>query len=228
MNATLARVYASKSVLLAAAAGAVWYVAVRPLTHELQQARAAFDAFAVEIDDHARAFGSSPFAAKDVADDLAARKHALQAAFQDSSNPAQVYDRLGALASRSGVRLERVEPGKGGKGLVSQCPEIVVSAVHTVEAVGSMSQLADFFTAIDTDLGMSRVGAVRLNPVPGSSGEQLTATVETTHLRLQERAAKPGAATDSKSAPKSASKSNAKAPASSPTGAEPANPREKK
>jgi hypothetical protein len=56
VNPTLARTYASKSVLLAAVAGAVWYFAVRPMTDELRQARAAFDSFAVEIDEHTRQF----------------------------------------------------------------------------------------------------------------------------------------------------------------------------
>lgn len=191
MNSTLARSFASKSVLLAAAAGTIWYLTIRPVTDELRQAKAAFDAFAVEIDEHNRQFGSTPFSAEEVAADLKSRRLGIETRFEASSNPAHVYDSLGALASRTGVRLERVEPGKGGRGVVSQCPEIMVSAVHTIEATGTMSQLADFFTAIDTDLGMSRVGSVRLSPVPGSQGEQLTATLDTTHLRLAEKATKP-------------------------------------
>lgn len=210
MNQTLARTYASKSVLLAAAAGAIWYFAVRPMNDELRQARAAFDAFAVEIDEHTRQFGSTPFPADEVAADLKARRVGIESQFADSANPAHVYDSLGELAVRTGVRLERVEPGKGGRGVVSQCPEISVSAVHTIEATGSMSQLADFFTAIDTELGMSRVGSVRLSPIPGSQGEQLTATLDTTHLRLVERTGKPNA----KAAEKAGTRQVDKAPAS--------------
>lgn len=198
MNSTLARTYASKSVLLAAAAGAIWHFAVRPMTDELRQARAAIDAFAVEIDEHTQRFGSTPFSAEEVAADLKVRRTDIESQFADSANPAHVYDSLGELAARAGVRLERVEPGKGGRGVVSQCPEITVSAVHTIEATGTMSQLADFFTAIDTELGMSRVGSVRLSPVPGSQGEHLTATLDTTHLRLVERAGKPNAKTAEK------------------------------
>ena len=193
MNSSLARMYASKSVLLATAAGAIWYFAVRPMNDELRQARAAFDAFAVEIDEHTHQFGSTPFSVEEIAADLKSRRAGIESQFADSANPARVYDSLGELAARTGVRLERVEPGKGGRGVVSQCPEIMVSAVHTIEATGTMSQLADFFTAIDTELGMSRVGSVRLSPVPGSQGEQLTATLDTTHLRLAERSSKPTA-----------------------------------
>lgn len=193
MNPTLARTYASKSVLLATAAGAIWYFAIRPMTDELRQARAAFDAFAVEIDEHARVFGSAPFSADEVGADLKARRAGIESRFAESSNPAHVYDSLGALAAKAGVRLERVEPGKGGRGVVSQCPEFIVSAVHTIEATGTMSQLADFFTAIDTELGMSRVGSVRLSPIPGSQGEQLTATLDTTHMRLADKSTKPPA-----------------------------------
>ncbi|MFO0833849.1 MAG: hypothetical protein U0638_02675 [Phycisphaerales bacterium] len=190
MNPTLARTYASKSVLLATAAGAIWYFAIRPMTDELRQARAAFDAFAVEIDEHTRIFGSTPFSAEEVGADLKARRAGIESRFAESANPAHVYDSLGALAAKAGVRLERVEPGKGGRGVVSQCPEVVVSAVHAIEATGTMSQLADFFTAIDTELGMSRVGAVRLSPIPGSQGEQLTATLDTTHMRLADKSTK--------------------------------------
>lgn len=193
MNPMLARTYVSKSVLLAAVAGAVWYFAVRPMTDELRQARAAFESFAVEIDEHARQFGPTPFAAENVAADLKARRAAIESQFAPSANPAQVYDSLGALAALAGVRLERVEPGKGGRAAVSQCPEIVVSAAHSIEATGTMSQLADFFTAIDTRLGMSHVGSVRLSPIPGSQGDQLTAMLDTTHLRLAERVSKSSA-----------------------------------
>lgn len=97
------------------------------MTDELRQAR-AFESFAVEIDEHARQFGSTPFAAENVAADLKARRAAIESQFAPSANPAQVYDSLGALAALAGVRLERVEPGKGGRAAVSQCPEIVVSA----------------------------------------------------------------------------------------------------
>jgi hypothetical protein len=191
VNPTLARTYASKSVLLAAVAGAVWYFAVRPMTDELRQARAAFDSFAVEIDEHTRQFGSEPFSTETIAADLKSRRAAIESQFAPSANPAHVYDSLGALAARAGVRLERVEPGKGGRATVSQCPEIVISAVHSIEATGTMSQLANFFTAIDTQLGMSRVASTRLAPVPGSQGDQLTAMIDTTHLRLAERVGKP-------------------------------------
>lgn len=221
MNSTLARTFASKSVLLAAAAGALWYLAIRPMTDELRQARAAFDAFAVEIEEHNRQFGSEPFSAEEVASDLKSRRAGIETRFEASANPAHVYDSLGSLAARTGVRLERVEPGKGGRGVVSQCPEIMVSAVHTIEATGTMSQLADFFTAIDTELGMSRVGSVRLSPVPGSQGEQLTATLDTTHMRLAEKSSKPPArvgASSAASQPKSTSAAAKKPQHSKETG----------
>lgn len=193
MNATLVRAFISKSVLLAAASGAVWYLAVRPMKDELRQARAAYESLSHEIDEHRSTFGNASFDADAVVRELKGRRSLLEARFTDSADPAQVYDKLGTLAASTGVRLERVEPGKGGRGLVSQCPEIVVAAVHTIEATGTMAQLSDFFAAIDGSLGMSRVGTVRLSPVAGSSGEQLTATIETTHLRLNERASKPNA-----------------------------------
>ncbi|MCC6230102.1 MAG: hypothetical protein IT432_12870 [Phycisphaerales bacterium] len=208
MNPTLARTYASKSVLLATAAGAIWYFAVRPMTDELRQARAAFDAFAVEIDEHSRQFGAASFDAEAVAADLKARRTDIETRFADSANPAHVYDALGELAARAGVRLERVEPGKGGRGVVSQCPEIMVSAVHTIEATGTMSQLANFFTAIDTELGMSHVGSVRLSPVPGSQGEQLIAMLDTTHLRLSEHSNKAAGKTGAKPGPRSGDKAH--------------------
>lgn len=213
MNATLARTYASKSVLLAAAAGVIWFFTVRPMTDELRQAKAAIDSFGAEIDQHTKQFGSTPFPAEAIANELRARRADLEASFRASSNPAQVYDSLGVLAASVGVRLERVEPGKGGRGVVSQCPEIVNSAVHSIEATGTMSQLADFFSAIDTRLGMSRVTSVRLAPVPGADGQQLTATIETTHLRLAERNDKTSAKASGKTSAKTGSSAGATAPA---------------
>lgn len=120
------------------------------------------------------------------------RRDQLKARLKDSGDASTLYDKIGKLGQRCGVRTDRIDPvrvdapqvsGHGGKNAGGVPLE---SYGYQIEVIGSYENIARFVDAINSETGVSYVGTLICEPwaQPGSAPKQVRATIGTMHFKL--------------------------------------------
>lgn len=161
-----------------------WHFAVRPLGRDLAEVRGNLASARAEISQHDAAFGAREGSASDVL--LAAQTAVLnvQKAAQNSADPTQIYECVGQIARRFGVRVERIEPRTASIKNKSDSPVAEVAS-YTISLIGPFVGVAEAIGALESETGLTRFQTVRISPttVQGAT-DGVVATLETTHYRL--------------------------------------------
>lgn len=119
------------------------------------------------------------------------RRDQLKARLKDSGDASTLYDKIGKLGQRCGVRTDRIDPVR------VDAPQLAPGHVHAggvplesygyqIEVIGSYENIAKFVDAINSETGVSYVGSLLCEPwvQPGSAPKQVRATVGTMHFKL--------------------------------------------
>ncbi len=133
------------------------------------------------------------------------RRDQLKARLKDSGDASTLYDKIGKLGQRCGVRTDRIDPVRvdppraavSGKGAKQDLGIALESYGYQIEVVGSYENIAKFVDAINSETGVSYVASLLCEPMvqPGSGPKQVRATVGTYHFKLPVSKEKASAAT---------------------------------
>lgn len=121
------------------------------------------------------------------------RRDQLKARLKDSGDASTLYDKIGKLGQRCGVRTDRIDPVRvdapqaaPGSAANHASGVTLESYGYQIEVIGSYENIAKFVDAINSETGVSYVGSLLCEPwvQPGSAPKQVRATVGTMHFRL--------------------------------------------
>lgn len=102
-----------------------------------------------------------------------------------NADDATIYKRLGELAAERGLRLARIEPRQASPASRSPRSEGEACVSYSISLEGPFARVAGFIDDIETRLGATSVSAFRLTQAsPGSSSQNVAATIETRHARV--------------------------------------------
>jgi hypothetical protein len=101
--------------------------------------------------------------------------------------PETIYDSIQRLARDAGVRLERLEPMSNT--WKSEDPKklgghAVESLGFDAEITGDYDKVVTFVAGIENDLGMSKVAALRVVPLPGREGDRTAVLAKVTSVHF--------------------------------------------
>lgn len=184
------RFSARVAVVMGIAAG-TWHLGVRSLHQGLSEARAGSLAAQQEIQLHEARFAAEPASADGAIATFKQRESAILERSAKSADAGKIYESLGAIASATNVRIDRIEPARGpvrDTHLRTSAPGgATCDAVgYSIEATGEYAQLVAFADAVQSDLGMTKILSIRIGPA-GSTAESrtmLAASIETAHFKL--------------------------------------------
>jgi hypothetical protein len=160
-----------------------WYAGLNGLHHELADAHA-------ELTLQHVALNGAPGPIKD-ADDKAAALQArideARAMLSATPGPDGVYDAVQKLARDTGIRLDRLEPLGSSPAPVDpkkQGGYAVESLGFDAEISGDYDKIIAFIAGIENGMGLSKVTALRVAPLPGREGDRsmVLAKVTTRHF----------------------------------------------
>lgn len=191
MNAASARRIVAQIVIVACLAGGAWHLGLRPMEARLARAQASLQAQRAEVARLEADQGTAPTDPRTRAGLVEAREARLNELSRRSGDTAGLYDLIGDLAVRSGVRVQRIEP-KGATQPIKDKEHDPVYAVmgvqYSIEAAGDYGHIAEFVRLIEQDAGLTKVVSIRLAPTPATVDQPdpttVTASIETSHLRL--------------------------------------------
>ena len=180
---------------VAAVAAVGWYVAARSVHDSLSEARAELTGAIGEVSSHEVAYGPAAGDPAKAMEQLKEREARVASRAKVSGDAAKVYEALGTVAASCNVRVDRIEPVRSGvhdqRGSSSSARDlgflVSTEATHyVIDAVGHYSGLAKFVSALERDMGLTRVVSMRLSPAPVTSGDgaMITASIETAHYKL--------------------------------------------
>ncbi|GMV27450.1 MAG: hypothetical protein AMXMBFR58_34810 [Phycisphaerae bacterium] len=111
----------------------------------------------------------------------------------------RIQERLRTLAAEWDVKIDRLERrnklgGAENKHAAYSARETVG---FTMSVRGSYSNVAGYVRAVAADHGLTRINTLRLTPVAAQEGQAVSASIETSHLRLVAPRAKDGKQGDS-------------------------------
>lgn len=183
----LQRDYLLRAAIVAGIACAAWYIAIRPLEDALAQSRGLLGDSTRRLAIHQASIADEPNLDA-FESELTATAKSLSEFTAASADAGVLYESFRALARRTGVRLERVEP----RGVApiptarnTRSPGEVLA--YSLELSGTYEEIAAFLAECTSTLGASKVASFRLAPLNrrNASGQPLlSAAVDTTHIRL--------------------------------------------
>lgn len=189
MNKSNARKLMTHGAMSAAILAAAWGLGVSPLQESLQQERASRAVDADRIASYAQLDGQSLAQPARLVGRLIRNAKAINESCAISGSDAHLYEELGRLAERTGVRIERMEPHRAHNTTVPSNDGLdrlpVRSSGYTINFEGSFSQVVAFVDAVENETGLCRLSACRLvqgGVLDGSS--QILATITTEHFAL--------------------------------------------
>ena len=135
------------------------------------------------------------------------RRDQLKARLKDSGDASTLYDKIGKLGQRCGVRTDRIDPVRVDSPQVAalgreatQAGAVTLESYgYQIEVIGSYENIAKFVDAINSETGVSYVGSLLCEPLvqPGSAPKQVRATVGTMHFKLPAEREKAAASANS-------------------------------
>lgn len=196
--------------VIAGVAAVAWYVGVRALEKRHSDMRAELVRIQDKVNEHeqiqqiaATANGGNVVilkTAESKATDLAVWAHR-------SGDQTRLYDDFRVIAKARAVRIERIEPSVT-RVVTLQWPEVAPPEVapgavpvippkrpdaqsfgYRLEVTGTYENVARFINDCETTMGASRVSSFRIAPSAGtvsSGGAIVSASIETSHLKLPE------------------------------------------
>ena len=125
---------------------------------------------------------------------MSQRRDQLRSRLKDSGDASTLYDKIGKLGQRCGVRTDRIDPVRvdaphapvSGRGAKPNVGVTLESYGYQIEVIGSYENIAKFVDAINSETGVSYVGSLLCEPLAqtGSSPKLVRATVGTLHFKL--------------------------------------------
>jgi hypothetical protein len=185
------RRFAYQLVTALAVALAGYHMLVKPEARLLKMAQATLAAQAKDLSD----VGQLP----QVADDLPVaikqmgdRHHELLAKLNASADASKMYDMIGQLAGKSGVRTDRIDPVRNGDSRAASSGGkdknrlVLESYGYSIEAVGSFDKLAGFIDQLNTSTGVTRISNLVIEPLETPEGQEqrIRAIITTVHYRM--------------------------------------------
>ena len=193
----------AQSLALALAGAAAWALVVRPLSERLRSLQWEATSVREAVDRDRVALQADDVSASEMFESIADHTRRLQSVCDASSDSAVVYESIGRLAERSGVRVERMEPRRVTVAAATPSRQAPVSKKRSVEgdkkaalpeieafgftidATGSFAGVAAFIDAIEHEIGLSKAMSFRLMPVRSMDGSsRVRAVIESAHYRL--------------------------------------------
>jgi hypothetical protein len=121
---------------------------------------------------------------------LTAQARQINAWTAASGDASRLYDAFRALAAKSSVRIERVEPSSASRTSVPKPKPGNASEVfgYTIEITGTYAAVAGFMDDCEQDLGVTKIISFHMSPntnagIATSADPVITAIIETSHLR---------------------------------------------
>ncbi len=207
-SASRSKVVIAQSLALALAAAGAWALVVRPFDARLKAASAELSSVRLESQRIRESLEAESTSARVTVESVVAHTQTIQQLCDLSSDSATIYDRIGRLAEDRAVRIERMEPkrvvipssaagnqraskqGASKKGASKGDPQArqipsVVGFGFSIDATGSYGSLASLIDAIEHELGMSKVIAIRLSPTRSDDGAaRIRAIIDTAHYGI--------------------------------------------
>lgn len=195
------------SLLLACAAGALWYFAVQPLEHTYASQLTNKESLETKV----AAYGSTEHEDKQIDNAVKAMNSKLDSVTQwaeSSGDPSALYDAINSLASKYQVTLQRIEPtaqqdvqGKTqaaapvrrNRRAAATTPATdttqwrAKSMSHRMTVVGTYQAISEFVGACERELGASKVRSIAIHQSMNANdpSDRLSADIETVHLTLK-------------------------------------------
>ncbi|GJM18831.1 MAG: hypothetical protein DHS20C14_10440 [Phycisphaeraceae bacterium] len=182
------RQFAVLVVGVAIVGGAAWHLGVRNLMVGLESDRAAMVQYAHEIEQGKADF--TPGAAEQTLAAIEAHADKYRRVWAEGSDASLLYERLQNLAVRSGVRIENIEPGRGGSNAeeAARLKALGVKANregYSIEISGSFTSIRSFLAAVQFDSGLARIESFRIQPAMNATDpDMLHASVATSYRSI--------------------------------------------
>jgi hypothetical protein len=176
--------------IIAVVAAGAWLVGVRPLELKLAAKQAQLTDVQTQLATfEAGLVNEAPL--EEAIDSLTVQAQEINSWTASSGDASRLYDAFRALASRNSVRIERVEPSSssrnpGSKPRAANATEIFG---YTIEITGTYPAVARFMDACEQELGVTKVVSFHMSASANagavtSTDPQITATIETSHLKF--------------------------------------------
>lgn len=161
---------------------ALWSVVVRPMRANLDQERHQASVQSELLASGARDMSIAVDAPEDLAESFEAELNRVTEWWGVSGDAGAVYSRFDEFAIRSGVKIERIEPGR--KGVSNKRQGVYTeSSGFMIELHGSFENVCEFVGLVQRGTGLSRVVSLRITPnVTGSKLGEVTANLMTDHM----------------------------------------------
>lgn len=99
-------------------------------------------------------------------------------------DPARIHTLLNRTGRSAGITIARIDPS--GSGNADETEESAVQSVgFSIEATGSLEQLADFARALREGNAFTRIDSFSLTPIQSSADRELRAIIKTTHFAFR-------------------------------------------
>jgi Tfp pilus assembly protein PilO len=182
-------------VIACALAAAAYYFVVRPEKVNLSAAQSAL----ASQENDLRTTASLPHVVDDLPaaiTDMVVRRDKLLARLKDSNDVSSLYDKIGKLAQRCGVRTDRIDPMRSENRSVSSAPKLnsknrmtLESFGFQIEMVGTYESVAKFIDAINVETGVTMIVGMTLEPLDVIEGKpiQVRGTLTTLHYKMASR-----------------------------------------
>ncbi|MFG0326723.1 MAG: hypothetical protein ACF8SC_05590 [Phycisphaerales bacterium JB037] len=184
MNSDTRRKIIVQCVAGCAVSALAWLILAEPLRRQHAESQAALVSQERELGAFER--GENRTIENPVAElsRLIARAERLERALATNADEERTYRRFGQLASRIGVRIDRLDPLRSPGGSRGDT-EFVQVIGYRANIVGTYAQIAEFIEAIERSGPGTRVETCRIRPEPTErENDLIAAVIETSHLSL--------------------------------------------
>ena len=168
-----------------------YHLLVKPEAKLLRNAQATLAAQSKDLSDvnqMPQVTDDLPLAIKQMSE----RHRELLTKLSASADASKTYDAIGQLATKSGVRTDRIDPVRNGDARAASSGGkdknrlILESYGYSIEAVGTYGKLAEFIDQLNTSTGVTRISNLVIEPLETPEGQEqrIRAIITTVHYRM--------------------------------------------